>query len=57
MEIAERRAMASGFWLSDIGTGGGCGSKVGGVCGGGIWVVGEVGDAGRIMGLGAWLVA
>lgn len=34
MEIAERSAIASGFSLSDIGTGGGSGAKVGGIGGG-----------------------
>lgn len=35
MEIAERSAIASGFSLSEIGTGGGSGLKTGGLAGGG----------------------
>lgn len=57
--MAERSAIASGFWLSEMGTAGGSGSNVGGgfggaavagkfvcVCDGGICVVGEGGEAG-----------
>ena len=60
--MAERRAIASGFWLSEMGTAGGSGSKVGSVrgvagklvCGGGsgICVVGEGVAAGGSMELG-----
>lgn len=60
--MAERRAIASGFWLSEMGTAAGSGSKVGSgrgvlgklVCGGGggICVVGEGEAAGGSMELG-----
>jgi hypothetical protein len=50
--MAERSAIASGFSLSEIGTGGGSGLKTGGFAGGGgdryiCWEVGLVGEGDR----------
>jgi hypothetical protein len=49
MEIADRSAIASGFSLSEIGTGGGSGLYTGGLAGGGgcEWVFGGACDVGE----------